>query len=172
MSWVFSYVFVMTGGGPGQATQVTETYIYQNAFTSDIPWLAAAAATLLLIGVTVVAAAFLVARVRLLAPEAGMIVERGGRLLRQLVLIAFTLSALLPVYVMLSGSLRTQSDFLNHPLGLPTSPRLNAYHTAINNHFPQLAPEQPDPDHRVRRDHARVRVAGRLGALALAVRGP
>ena len=38
---------------------------------------------------------------------------------------------------MLSGSLRTQSDFLNHPLGFPTSPRLNAYHTAINNHFPQ-----------------------------------
>jgi ABC-type sugar transport system permease subunit len=52
----------MTGGGPGQATQVTETYIYQNAFTSDIPWLAAAAATLLLIGVTVVAVAFLIAR--------------------------------------------------------------------------------------------------------------
>ena len=49
-----------------------------------------------------------------------MIVERAGRLGRQLVLIAFTLSALLPVYVMLSGSLRTQSDFLNHPLGLPT----------------------------------------------------
>ena len=62
MSWVFSYVFVMTGGGPGQATQVTETYIYQNAFTSDIPWLAAAAATLLLIGVTAVAAVFLVVR--------------------------------------------------------------------------------------------------------------
>jgi ABC-type sugar transport system permease subunit len=62
MSWVFSYVFVMTGGGPGQATQVTETYIYQNAFTSDIPWLAAAAATLLLIGVTAIAVLFLVLR--------------------------------------------------------------------------------------------------------------
>jgi ABC-type glycerol-3-phosphate transport system permease component len=66
-----------------------------------------------------------------------MIAERAGRLARQLVLVAFTLSALLPVYVMLSGSLRTQNDFLNHPLGLPTSPRLSAYHTAINNHFPQ-----------------------------------
>ncbi len=41
LSWVFSYVFVMTGGGPGQATQVTETYIYQNAFTYRLPWLAA-----------------------------------------------------------------------------------------------------------------------------------
>ena len=55
MSWVFSYVFVMTGGGPGQATQVTETYIYQNAFTSDIPWLAAARRRVLLIGVTAIA---------------------------------------------------------------------------------------------------------------------
>jgi ABC-type sugar transport system permease subunit len=52
----------MTGGGPGQATQVTETYIYQNAFTSDIPWLAAAAATLLLIGVTAIAVLFLILR--------------------------------------------------------------------------------------------------------------
>ena len=50
MSWVFSYVFVMTGGGPGQATQVTETYIYQEGFTSDLPWLAASAATILLVG--------------------------------------------------------------------------------------------------------------------------
>ncbi len=41
MSWVFSYVYVMTNGGPGQPTQVTETYIYGNAFTSDLPWLAA-----------------------------------------------------------------------------------------------------------------------------------
>ena len=30
-SWVFSYVFVMTRGGPGDSTQVTETYIYNNA---------------------------------------------------------------------------------------------------------------------------------------------
>ncbi|HEX5556544.1 MAG TPA: carbohydrate ABC transporter permease [Gaiellales bacterium] len=64
-------------------------------------------------------------------------IDRVGQIVRQIVLIAFTLSALLPVYVMLSGSLRTQNDFLNHPLGLPTSPRLSAYHAAINNHFPQ-----------------------------------
>jgi ABC-type sugar transport system permease subunit len=62
MSWVFSYVFVMTGGGPGQSTQVTETYIYQNAFASDLPWLAAAAATVLLIGVTAIAGVLLIAR--------------------------------------------------------------------------------------------------------------
>jgi ABC-type sugar transport system permease subunit len=62
MSWVFSYVFVMTGGGPGQATQVTETYIYQNAFASDLPWLAAAAATVLLIAVTAIAGVLLLGR--------------------------------------------------------------------------------------------------------------
>ena len=61
-SWVFSYVYVMTRGGPGDATQVTETYIYDNAFTSDIPWLAASAATVLLLGFLVLAAAFLVFR--------------------------------------------------------------------------------------------------------------
>ena len=60
-------------------------------------------------------------------------IDRVGQIVRQIVLIAFTLSALLPVYVMLSGSLRTQNDFLNHPLGLPTSPRLSAYHAAIIN---------------------------------------
>ena len=61
-SWVFSYVYVMTRGGPGDATQVTETYIYDNAFTSDVPWLAASAATVLLLGFLVLAAAFLVFR--------------------------------------------------------------------------------------------------------------
>ena len=62
MSWVFSYVFVMTGGGPGQSTQVTETYIYQEGFTSDLPWLAASAATILLVGITAIAGALLLIR--------------------------------------------------------------------------------------------------------------
>ena len=58
-----------------------------------------------------------------------------GRVARHAVLIAFTLSALVPVYVMLSSSLRSQSDFLNHPLGFPTSPSLHAYRVALDNHF-------------------------------------
>jgi ABC-type sugar transport system permease subunit len=62
MSWVFSYVFVMTHGGPGQATQVTETYIYSEAFTDDLPWLAASAATILLIGITAIAGVLLLVR--------------------------------------------------------------------------------------------------------------
>jgi ABC-type sugar transport system permease subunit len=65
-SWVFGYVFVMTRGGPGDSTQVTETYIYNNAFTSNIPWLAASAATVLLIAFTALAGAVLLVRWRLL----------------------------------------------------------------------------------------------------------
>ncbi len=55
VSWVFNYVYVMTNGqgGPGDSTQVTELYIYQNAFQFQAPELAAAAATILL-GATLV----------------------------------------------------------------------------------------------------------------------
>jgi ABC-type sugar transport system permease subunit len=34
-SWVFSYVFVLTRGGPGFSTYVSEFYIYQRAFNYD-----------------------------------------------------------------------------------------------------------------------------------------
>jgi ABC-type glycerol-3-phosphate transport system permease component len=61
--------------------------------------------------------------------------EHVGKAMRHAVLILFTMLALLPVYVMLSSSLRSQVDFLAHPLGLPTHPSLHAYHAAINNHF-------------------------------------
>jgi ABC-type sugar transport system permease subunit len=49
VSWVFNYVYVMTNGqgGPGDATQVTELYIYQTAFQYQSPELAAAAAVML-----------------------------------------------------------------------------------------------------------------------------
>ena len=32
LSWVFGYVYVMTGGGPGSSTMVTELFIYVTAF--------------------------------------------------------------------------------------------------------------------------------------------
>ena len=49
VSWVFNYVYVMTNGqgGPGDATQVTELYIYQTAFQYQSPEIAAAAAATL-----------------------------------------------------------------------------------------------------------------------------
>ena len=53
MSGVFNYVYVMTNGGPGFASQVLEFYIWQNAFAFRQGGIAAAAAVLLL-GVTVV----------------------------------------------------------------------------------------------------------------------
>jgi len=47
--WTFSYVFVMTNGGPGNATMTADLYIYQNAFTVSQMNLAAAAATVVLV---------------------------------------------------------------------------------------------------------------------------
>ena len=54
LSWVFSYVYVMTGGGPQQKTYVTELYIYENAFRNGLPNLASAASVILLLVATVV----------------------------------------------------------------------------------------------------------------------
>jgi len=48
--------------GPARSTYFYTMYLYDNAFTSDIPWLAASAATVLLLGFLVLAAAFLVFR--------------------------------------------------------------------------------------------------------------
>lgn len=64
VSWVFNYVFVMTSGGPGDATQVAETYIYQTATTFNAPFLAASAAVILLGGVGVLMVVFSVVRIR------------------------------------------------------------------------------------------------------------
>ena len=49
VSWVFNYVYVISRGtgGPGDATQVTELYVYQTAFQFGAPEVAAAAATIL-----------------------------------------------------------------------------------------------------------------------------
>jgi ABC-type sugar transport system permease subunit len=48
LSWVFNYVYVMTGGGPGHATTVTELYIYLMAFQYSRLNLAAAVSVLML----------------------------------------------------------------------------------------------------------------------------
>jgi ABC-type sugar transport system permease subunit len=49
LSWVFNYVYVMTSGGPGNATIVTELYIYLMAFQYRNMNLAAAVSVLLLL---------------------------------------------------------------------------------------------------------------------------
>ncbi len=49
LSWVFSYVYVMTKGGPNVASMVIEYYIYLNAFTFDNKGLASAGAMVLFV---------------------------------------------------------------------------------------------------------------------------
>jgi ABC-type sugar transport system permease subunit len=68
-AWVFAYVFVMTNGGPGNATITADLYVYQQAFGSGQQNVAAAAAILLfvltIIGLGVAALAIrLIARIR------------------------------------------------------------------------------------------------------------
>ena len=46
---VFAYVYVLTRGGPGTATQVLELYIFNYAFRNSLPGVAAAVAVLLFI---------------------------------------------------------------------------------------------------------------------------
>ena len=47
LAWVFSYVYAITRGGPGNATQVLELYIYNFAFRNGLPGIASAVAVLL-----------------------------------------------------------------------------------------------------------------------------
>jgi ABC-type sugar transport system permease subunit len=49
LSWVFNYVYVMTGGGPGNSTMVTELYIYLSGFRYNQMNLASAVSVLLLL---------------------------------------------------------------------------------------------------------------------------
>jgi ABC-type sugar transport system permease subunit len=48
LSWVFNYVYVMTLGGPGNATMVAELYIYLEGFRYNLQGIAAAASVVLL----------------------------------------------------------------------------------------------------------------------------
>ncbi len=49
LSWVFGYVYVMTGGGPGNSTMVTELFIYLTGFRYNQMNIASAVAVLLLL---------------------------------------------------------------------------------------------------------------------------
>lgn len=60
VSWVFNYVYVLTNGqgGPGDATMVSELYIYRAAFANTAPELGAAAAVSVFAGTLVLVVAF------------------------------------------------------------------------------------------------------------------
>jgi ABC-type sugar transport system permease subunit len=53
LSWVFAYVFTMTGGGPGFASTVMEFYIWKHAFAFRSPGIASALAVVLLLVTTI-----------------------------------------------------------------------------------------------------------------------
>ena len=59
LSWVFAYVYVMTTGGPGNSTVVTEFYIYQKTFFNNNIGIGAAAA----VSVLALVAALIVTRI-------------------------------------------------------------------------------------------------------------
>lgn len=48
LSWVFNYVYVLTGGGPGNASAVLELYIWRNGFAQGAVGLANAASVVVL----------------------------------------------------------------------------------------------------------------------------
>ncbi len=48
LSWVFNYMYVMTSGGPGNATMVAEYYIYLEGFRYNLPGIASAGSIVLL----------------------------------------------------------------------------------------------------------------------------
>jgi len=60
-----------------------------------------------------------------------------GKVAQHGVLIAFTIAAIVPIYMMVSASFRTQGAFLDQPLGFPTSPSLTGYRTALDDQFPR-----------------------------------
>jgi ABC-type glycerol-3-phosphate transport system permease component len=52
--------------------------------------------------------------------------------LRHVVLIAFSVGALAPIYLMITGAFKSQAEFLTHPWSLPTSPHLGAFRSAFS----------------------------------------
>jgi ABC-type sugar transport system permease subunit len=48
LSWVFAYIYVMTAGGPGNSTVVSEWYIFQQVFSNGVVGIGSAAAVTLL----------------------------------------------------------------------------------------------------------------------------
>ncbi|MBA2333113.1 MAG: sugar ABC transporter permease, partial [Actinobacteria bacterium] len=64
LAGVFAYVFTLTSGGPGNATQVVEFYIYNQGVRNSLPGLAAAVAVLLLLTTLVLIAVLFRVRAR------------------------------------------------------------------------------------------------------------
>lgn len=59
LSWVFTYVYVLTGGGPANSSSVTEFYIWKNGFAQGSVGLANAAAVVVLVLAGVLVAVYM-----------------------------------------------------------------------------------------------------------------
>ena len=59
LSWVFTYVYVVTGGGPANSSSVMEFYIWRNGFAQGSVGLANAAAVVVLVLAAVLIAVYL-----------------------------------------------------------------------------------------------------------------
>jgi ABC-type glycerol-3-phosphate transport system permease component len=64
-----------------------------------------------------------------------VLTQRLGTASRQLVLLVLTLVALGPGYLMVTGSLKSQGEFLDRPWSLPSNPGLDAYRTTFEDQF-------------------------------------
>jgi ABC-type sugar transport system permease subunit len=64
VAWVFGYVYTLTQGGPGDATQVVEFYIYNQGLRNSLPGMASAVAVLLMGATMIFVAALFWARRR------------------------------------------------------------------------------------------------------------
>lgn len=64
LSWVFNYVYVMSQGGPANASMIMELYIFRNAFYYQSFGMAAAVATILLVGASILILAYFKIRKR------------------------------------------------------------------------------------------------------------
>lgn len=64
LAWVFTYVYSITRGGPGNATQVLELYMYNFAFRNALPGIASAVAVILFLTTLVLMIPVYILRVR------------------------------------------------------------------------------------------------------------
>jgi ABC-type glycerol-3-phosphate transport system permease component len=60
-----------------------------------------------------------------------------GAVPRHLVLLLLSVAALAPAYLMVTGSMKTQAEFLGHPWALPGRFSVTAYQTAMHGQFSQ-----------------------------------
>ena len=192
--WTFSYVFVMTNGGPGNATMTADLYIYQNAFTVAQMNLAASAATLVLIAAIGVVAVRRCCRELWRAMMESESVSRqseavekqrhrasasrlpppdfvSAEYVQQAILLLASLVALFPLWFMVWTAIRSQEDYFRSPLGWPQRHPLGQFHPGLRREHRPLGAQL---DHRYRRGSApgdAHQRAGRLRLRAAAVQG-